>query len=60
MKTPSTIFNFLACPKCKGSLHLNQTKDGLVCDRCRLIYPIRDEIPVMLVEEAAPLGGRWG
>jgi uncharacterized protein YbaR (Trm112 family) len=50
------MFEILACPKCKGSIHLNQTKDGLVCEGCRLTYPIRDEIPVMLVEEATSLG----
>jgi len=35
---------------------LNQGGTGLICEACRLLYPIRDDIPVMLIEEAKPLG----
>lgn len=49
------LLDILACPKCKGKIFLNETKDGLVCERCRLIYPIIDDIPVMLIDEAASL-----
>jgi len=41
-----------ACPKCKGDIHLNEKGDGLLCSTCKLMYPIKDDIPVMLVEEA--------
>jgi hypothetical protein len=34
---------------------MNPTQDGLICDRCRLVYEIRDDIPVMLIDEAKPL-----
>ena len=47
----------LACPKCKGELRLNRTEDGLICDRCRLLYEIRKEIPIMLIDEAKPFEG---
>jgi uncharacterized protein len=47
------LLDILACPKCKGDLEY--TADQLICHACRLAYPIRDEIPIMLVEEAAPL-----
>jgi uncharacterized protein len=49
------LLDILACPKCKGDIHLNQNSDGLICDACRLMYPIRDDIPVMLIDEAIPL-----
>lgn len=48
------LLKILACPKCKGDIYLNETGNGLVCDRCKLIYEIRDDIPIMLIEEARP------
>ena len=50
------LLDILACPKCKGDIHYNETKDGLICDVCQLEYPIRDDIPVMLIDEAKSLG----
>ena len=49
------LLEILVCPQCKGEVRLNPTADGLICDRCRLIYEIREEIPIMLVDEAKPL-----
>ena len=46
------LLDILACPKCKGEVVLNESKDGLVCDSCKLLYEIRDDIPVMLIDEA--------
>jgi len=46
------LLEILACPKCKGDLRLTETEDGLVCEACKLKYPIRDDIPVMLIDEA--------
>ncbi|NOX26413.1 MAG: Trm112 family protein [Deltaproteobacteria bacterium] len=46
------LLDILACPQCKGSLKLNEQKDGLICETCKLLYEIRDDIPVMLIEEA--------
>ncbi len=45
----------LACPKCKGELVFHEERNEIHCQRCRLAYEIRDDIPVMLVEEARPL-----
>lgn len=45
----------LACPKCKGPLVFREEQAEIHCERCRLAYPIREEIPVMLVDEARPL-----
>lgn len=49
------VLEILVCPKCKGDIHLNEAGDGLVCEACRVVYPIREDIPVMLVDEATPL-----
>ena len=55
MAIDKELLDILACPKCKGDIHLNDKKDGLICDACRLMYPIKDEIPVMLIDEAIKL-----
>ncbi len=49
------LLDILACPKCKGPIKLTESADGLVCEKCRLVYAIRDDIPVMLVDEAQSL-----
>jgi uncharacterized protein YbaR (Trm112 family) len=45
----------LACPRCKGPLEREGSGDGLVCPACGLVFPVRDEVPVLLLEEARPL-----
>ncbi|MBI5118722.1 Trm112 family protein [Candidatus Poribacteria bacterium] len=50
------LLAILACPKCKGDIHLNDKQDGLICDACKLMYPIKDDIPIMLIDEAIKLG----
>jgi uncharacterized protein len=52
MAIDKELLNVLACPKCKGDIHLNQTGDALLCDACRLSYPIEDDIPVMAISLA--------
>jgi uncharacterized protein YbaR (Trm112 family) len=49
------LLRILACPKCKGPVELTEKNDGLVCKSCRLLYEIRDDIPVMLIDEAKKL-----
>ena len=55
MTISKELLDILACPKCKGDIHLNQYNDALICDACRLSYPIKDDIPVMLIDEATRL-----
>jgi hypothetical protein len=43
------LLEILVCPKCKGELKLTKEKDGLICERCKLIYPIKEDIPIMLI-----------
>jgi len=49
------LLDILACPKCKGEVVLSDKEDGLICRTCGLMYPIRDDIPVMLIDEAVKL-----
>ncbi len=48
------LLEILRCPKCKSNVEIKPDQSGLKCTNavCALVYPIRDEIPVMLVEEA--------
>lgn len=55
MAISQELLDILACPKCKGNIYLNEAKDGLICDECKLLYEIRDDIPIMLIDEAKPI-----
>jgi hypothetical protein len=49
------LLQILACPKCKGKLEYREQEQKLVCINCRLKYDIKDDIPIMLIDEAQPL-----
>lgn len=49
------LLEILVCPVCKGSLVYRSADNELICRACRLAYPIRDDIPVMLEDEARQL-----
>lgn len=49
------LLDILVCPVCKGPLHYDKVKGELICRADRLAYPIRDDIPVMLEDEARKL-----
>ncbi len=49
------LLEILVCPVCKGPLDYRKPKQELVCKPCRLAFPVRDDIPVMLEEEARQL-----
>ncbi len=55
MPIDKELLAILACPKCKGDIKLTDKGDGLVCQVCKLMYPIKDDIPVMLIDEAIKL-----
>ena len=44
------LMDILACPVCKGSVYVKGEK--IICEKCKKAYPVKDGIPVMLVEEA--------
>jgi uncharacterized protein YbaR (Trm112 family) len=49
------LLDILACPQCKGEVKLNEQGDGLICQPCKLMYEIKDDIPIMLIEKAKKL-----
>ena len=52
MAISQDLLEILACPACKAKVELNSDGSGLKCVECRRVYPIRDDIPVMLIDEA--------
>ncbi|MBN9660295.1 MAG: Trm112 family protein [Paludibaculum sp.] len=52
MAVSQELLEILVCPVCKESVALTEDKSGLKCPACHRVYPIRDDIPVMLVDEA--------
>ncbi len=46
------LLDILACPKCKGDLEYDEKNQKLICQKCKLAYPIKNDIPVMLIDEA--------
>ncbi|RJQ46927.1 MAG: Trm112 family protein [Nitrospiraceae bacterium] len=57
MAIKKELLDILACPKCKGDLKLNEQENGLICDACKLLYHIKDDIPIMLIDEAEKIEG---
>ena len=61
MAIKKELLDILACPKCvrepdcDGKLEYSDAKQQLICHHCKLIYPIKDDIPVMLIDKAIPL-----
>jgi uncharacterized protein len=52
MAVSQDLLDILVCPLCKEPVQLTEDKLGLKCAKCHRVYPIRDDIPVMLVDEA--------
>jgi uncharacterized protein len=53
MPISPALLAILACPMCKGDIRLTADEKGLKCVACQRVYPLRDDIPVMIVDEAA-------
>jgi uncharacterized protein YbaR (Trm112 family) len=51
------LLEIIACPKCKGRLELKPDGSALLCRVCRLAYPVVDEIPNLIAEDALPIDG---
>jgi hypothetical protein len=52
MSVSAELMEILACPKCKQKVELAEDGTSITCAACRLRYPVRDDIPVMLLDEA--------
>jgi len=52
MAISKDLLEILVCPLCKRPVELKADESGLKCVQCKRVYPIRDDIPVMLIDEA--------
>lgn len=52
MPVDAALLEILACPACRTPVRLLEGRDALKCDRCHRVYAIKDDIPVMLIDEA--------
>ena len=52
MAISQELLDILVCPLCKAPVTLTADGQGLKCSQCRRVYPIKDDIPIMLVDEA--------
>jgi uncharacterized protein YbaR (Trm112 family) len=55
MTLSQQLLEILACPQCKGVVVADEQHGQIICKACRLAYPVRDDIPVMLIDEAVRL-----
>jgi uncharacterized protein len=49
---PQDLLDILVCPVCRKPLKLKETGESLKCGECQRVYPVRDNIPIMLVDQA--------
>ena len=52
MAISQELLEILVCPLCKAPVHLKADQSGLKCEKCHRVYPVKDDIPVMPVDEA--------
>lgn len=60
MPVSQDLLDILACPQCKGPVNYLPAAREIHCAACRLAYPVRDDIPVMLIDEALSIAARAG
>jgi hypothetical protein len=58
MPISASLLAVLACPLCKADVKLTADEKGLKCVSCHRVYPIKDDIPVMIIDEASVEPGR--
>ncbi|GAB5045693.1 Trm112 family protein [Thermodesulfovibrio sp. TK110] len=55
MAIDKELLEIIVCPKCKGDLVYEEDKERLVCKNCSVYYPVKEDIPILLIEEAIPV-----
>ena len=53
MAVSQDLLDILVCPSCKAPVRIKADQSGLKCEKCHRVYPIKDDIPIMLIDEAA-------
>ena len=56
MPVDKELLEMLACPNCRGDVEYREADEVIVCSKCGYRYPVRDDIPVMLIDEAEKPG----
>jgi hypothetical protein len=54
-KIPNDLLEVLACPSCKADLEYQEQQEKLICHNCKLAYPIKEGVPIMIIEDAQRL-----
>lgn len=54
MPLDKEFLHILACPQCKGDLTATDKEDGLVCAQCKIVFPVKEGIPILMLDEADP------
>lgn len=55
MTLSKELLEIIVCPKCKSELIYEEDKQRLICQKCSVYYPIREDMPILLIEEAIPI-----
>ncbi len=58
MSLSKDLLDILVCPKCKGELDYREAEEQLICPACQLVYPVENDIPIMLIDQAHTLDER--
>lgn len=58
MSLSRDLLDILVCPKCKGELDYREAEEQLICPACQLAYPVENDIPIMLIDQAHTLDER--
>jgi len=58
MSLSRALLDILVCPKCKGELDYREAEEQLICPACQLAYPVENDIPIMLIDQAHTLDER--
>ena len=58
MSLSRDLLDILVCPKCKGELDYREAEEQLICQACQLAYPVENDIPIMLIDQAHTLDER--
>jgi uncharacterized protein YbaR (Trm112 family) len=55
MPLEKELLEIIVCPKCKGDLVYEEEKNILLCKTCKVYYPVKDDIPILLIEASQPV-----
>ncbi len=56
MALDEELLGILVCPACRGEIRFDEKRGGILCENCALLFRVKDDIPVMLLEEARKIG----